>query len=46
MSLADYPRHESAFGTVDHLDTTHEFATDSATLSLDFDARTRTVGLK
>ena len=46
VSLADYPRHESAFGTVDHLDTTHEFATDSATLSLDFDARTRTVGLK
>ena len=46
VSLADYPRHESAFGTVDHLDTTLEFATDSATLSLDFDARTRTVGLK
>ena len=46
VSLADYPRHESAFGTVDHLDTTLEFATDSATLGLNFDARTRTVGLK
>ncbi len=45
VSLGDYPRHDSVFATVDRLATTLEFATDSATLGLDFNARTRIVGL-
>ena len=38
-------RHDSAFGTVDHLDTTMEFTTESAKLKLNFEAKTRAVGL-
>ena len=45
VGLDGYPRHDSAFGRVDRLDTTLAFATDSATLDLDFDALTRSVGL-
>ena len=44
VAQADFPRHESAFGTVDRLDTTYELSSDDATLVLDFDTATRTVG--
>lgn len=43
VPIADFPRHDSAFGTVDHLATTYGFATSTATLDLDFAAQTRTV---
>ena len=45
VDLGDFPRHDSAFGTVDHLDTTMEFTTESARLKLNFEAKTRAVGL-
>jgi len=39
--IADFPRHDSEFGTVDHLATTYGFATEAATLDLDFARQTR-----
>ncbi len=39
--LGDHPRHESKWGTVDHLATTYRLASDRATLTLDFDATQR-----
>lgn len=42
--IADYPRHESAWGTVDRLATTFDLSDDDATVALDFDTNTRTVG--
>ena len=41
--IADFPRHESKFGTVDHLATSYGFATPAATLDLDFARQTRTL---
>ncbi|MEZ5380684.1 MAG: hypothetical protein R2754_02680 [Microthrixaceae bacterium] len=43
VALGDYPRHDSAFGTAEHLDTTLELSGDTASLALDFEAGTRTV---
>ncbi len=42
--IGDFPRHESSGGTVDRLATTFELAGDDATVALDFDTYTRTVG--
>jgi len=42
--LGDYPRHESQWGTVEHLGTGFQLSSDAATLELDFDARSRMVG--
>lgn len=44
VSIAEHPRHESRFGTVDHLATTYELAGDEATMALDFEAWDRQVG--
>lgn len=44
QQIADYPRHESAWGTVDRLATTYELTSDDATVTLDFETTTRTVG--
>ncbi|MCB1250275.1 MAG: hypothetical protein KDB36_12740 [Acidimicrobiales bacterium] len=44
VAQADFPRHDSRFGTVDRLATTYALASDDATLALDFAAMTRTVG--
>ncbi|MCB1029135.1 MAG: hypothetical protein KDB24_15400, partial [Microthrixaceae bacterium] len=41
IDLGGYPRHQSTFGTIDHLDTTLTFDTSNSTLKLDFDAATR-----
>lgn len=41
--LGDLPRHESQWGTVDPGATTFELRSDGAGLTLDFEARTRTV---
>jgi hypothetical protein len=41
VALGDFPRHESAFATVDRLATTYDVDTGGARLSLDFDRRTR-----
>jgi hypothetical protein len=42
--LGEFPRHDSRWGTVERLATTFELAGDAATLSLDFESPTRTVG--
>jgi hypothetical protein len=42
--IADYPRHESNWGTVDRLATTFELAGDDTFVTLDFDDNTRAVG--
>ena len=42
--LGDYPRHESRFGTVDHLATAIALKGDAATMDLDFEGWSRTVG--
>ena len=39
--LADFPRHESAFGTVDRLARRYRLRTDGARLDLDFEQATR-----
>ena len=41
--LADFPRHESSFGTVDRLATHYRVGTRRAQLDLDFDRRRRNV---
>jgi len=41
--IADFPRHESPWGTVDRLETHHRFEADGAVLDLDFDAMTRSL---
>ena len=41
--LADFPRHESSFGTVDRLATRYRLGTGRARLDLDFDRLRRTV---
>jgi hypothetical protein len=41
--LGDLPRHESQWGTVEHLATTYALRSDAAALTLDFEAATRTV---
>lgn len=43
--LGNHPRHESQWGTVDAFATTFELASDTATLSLDFDGQSRFAGL-
>ncbi len=43
--LGEFPRHESRWGTVERLATKFSLRSDAATLGLDFDARSRTVGL-
>jgi hypothetical protein len=43
QSLADYPRHDSRFGTVDRLSKTYALASDDARLRLDFANQTRTL---
>jgi len=44
VAIADFPRHESKFGTIDHLATKYGFVTKTATVDLDFEQQTRTVG--
>ncbi len=41
--LADFPRHSSRFGTIDHLSKTHAVKSDTSKLQLDFDTMTRAV---
>jgi hypothetical protein len=41
VALADHPRHESPWGTTDHLDQTFALAAGDASLALDFTAMTR-----
>jgi hypothetical protein len=41
--LADFPRHESPWGTVDRLSTSHRWETPNGVLELDFEAGTRSV---
>ncbi len=43
QDMAEFPRHESQWGTVDRLATTFELASDDATLALDFEKSTRQV---
>ena len=43
--IGEFPRHESRWGTVDRLATAFELGGDAATLALDFDSPTRTVGI-
>ncbi len=43
QSLGDFPRHESPWGTVEHLDTAYRLDTDGATWAVDADGWTRTV---
>ena len=43
QEIADYPRHESAWGTVDRLATTFELSGDGGSLTLDFDSNQRTI---
>ena len=44
QQLGDFPRHESRWGTVDRLSTTFELRSKDATMALDFDNQSRTVG--
>ncbi|MFN8018006.1 MAG: hypothetical protein U0P45_07765 [Acidimicrobiales bacterium] len=44
VPLGDLPRHQSKFGTVDHLATTYALKGDQARMELDFDQMTRTTG--
>ena len=44
VELGDHPRHESRWGAVEFAGTTVELEGDRATLSLDFEAGTRTAG--
>ncbi len=44
QAIADFPRHESTWGTVDRLATGFELASDTATITLDFETNTRTLG--
>ncbi|WP_421120968.1 hypothetical protein ACE2AJ_06715 [Aquihabitans daechungensis] len=44
QELGDFPRHESTWGTVDHLATAFSLRSDAATLELDFDTPSRKVG--
>ncbi len=41
--LGDFPRHESPWGTVEHLDTAYRLDTDGATWAVDADGWTRTL---
>ncbi|HEX7132130.1 MAG TPA: hypothetical protein VF228_06110 [Iamia sp.] len=41
VSLGEFPRHESPFGTTDHLDRTFTLEPDGSRLALDFEAMTR-----
>ncbi len=41
--IADHPRHDSPWGTVDRLDPVHRWERDGQVLELDFDAGTRTI---
>jgi hypothetical protein len=43
VPIIDFPRHESRFGTVEHLETAFGFASENATLDLDFERQARTV---
>jgi hypothetical protein len=43
VPLGDFPRHESAFGRVDHLSTRYRLGSNRARLSLDFERGTRRV---
>ncbi len=43
QQIADFPRHESQLGTVEHLDTVFELESDAARLVLDFEASTRSI---
>ena len=43
QELGDHPRHESRWGTVDHLATSYALAGDEAKLDLDFKAWQRKV---
>jgi hypothetical protein len=42
--LADFPRHESRFGTVERLAKRYVLESDGARLDLDFARMTRTIG--
>ena len=44
VQISDFPRHDSTFGTVDHLATSYALTTKAATLNLDFADQTRAVG--
>ena len=41
--IADFPRHESPWGTIERLETLHEWDAGGARLELDFERMTRTV---
>lgn len=41
VSLAEFPRHESPWGTIDHLDPTFTLEPGASRLALDFEAGTR-----
>ena len=41
QSIADFDRHESPWGTIERLETTHGWEADGAVLELDFDANER-----
>jgi hypothetical protein len=43
VALSGFPRHESPWGTVEHLATTYDLAAGSSRLGLDFDRATRTL---
>lgn len=43
IPTADFPRHESPWGSTDRLETTHRWERDGQVLGLDFDTGTRTV---
>lgn len=43
QQIADFPRHESKWGTVDHVSRSYELTGGDASLTLDFDAMTRKV---
>ena len=43
VALGDFPRHESSFGTVDHLSRTYALSGDEARMDLDFERMTRAV---
>jgi hypothetical protein len=43
QQIADFPRHDSPWGTIERLEKHHSWATEAAALDLDFEAMTRTL---
>ena len=44
QAIADFPRYESPWGTVERLETRHRFDAGEALLELDFDTMRRSIG--